>query len=76
MNGWAWAGLLGGGALLALMWNEFANTPDDVSWTDPSQPPPMLALDLGAVGARPCRPYCRTYPASLAAWDGTVVGDC
>jgi hypothetical protein len=75
---WGWAGIAAAGAVLLWVWTQYANDPGDTSWTDPHQPPDMLPPLLGASSGRILRPepYCRTYPGSLAGWDGTVVGDC
>lgn len=75
---WAWFGLLIVGALGVLAYLQFANDPGDVTWTDPQQPPAMVALPLGISAGRMMRsgPCTKSYPESLAAWDGTVVGDC
>lgn len=61
-----------------LVWAAHATDPTSVSWTDPAQPPAMLPLPVDACGARIRRPgpRCFQYPDSLAAWDGSVVGDC
>ena len=78
MTPWGWVAVGLTGALIALMWVEYANTPEDTSWTDPQQPPTMLPLALGVSTGRIPRgaDHCRDYPGSLAGWSGTVVGDC
>jgi hypothetical protein len=78
LTGWQWAGLSAVGVFLLLVWQHFANDPGDVSWTDPQQPPAMVPPLMGASSGRTLRgcPYSRSYPGSLGAWDGTVVGDC
>lgn len=74
---WIVAGLLAGSVVVAA-WHAYANDPGDTSWTDPHQPPTMLAPMV----ARPRsgrilrgEPYSRSYPDTLSSWDGSVLGD-
>lgn len=68
-----WLALLGIGAVGVLIWHEWANTshPDD-SWLDPEQP----ALQITPPMDKPLRAKQRQYPATLADWPCSKVGDC
>lgn len=72
-----WVVVLVGVGLVGLMLAHYVSRPDDLSWTDPSQPPPMLAPTLGTSSGRITRtvPYCKDYPGSLSSWPECVVGD-
>lgn len=72
---WGWFALLALAGFGVLVWNAYNQDDSDTSWTDPQQPPPMVAPAVQLPGDRPTRPYARDYPGSLGAWDGTVVGD-
>lgn len=78
MKPWYWVALAAGAGGVVLLWTHYVNSPGDTSWTDPHQPPAMVAAEVCPPGGRPVRgcDYTRSYPDSLSAWDGTVVGQC
>lgn len=68
-----------GAGMAVLIWFDQAHNPADDNWTDPQQPPPMVAPSMAtASGGRISQsfPYTRTYPASLSAWSESAIGDC
>lgn len=69
----AWVALAGVAGVAVLIWHEWANTrhPDE-GWLDPEQP----AAQLDATPQSADRPRKRPYPASLAGWSCSKVGDC
>lgn len=78
VNPW-WLAAVAGAALVGfLAWYEFAQDKGDTSWTDPHQPPTILApVVCRPRGGRIDRatPYSREYPGTLAAWPECVLGD-
>lgn len=78
MKAWAAVAVAAAAALVFLLWYDYARDPGDTNWTDPDQPPPMVAPLLGTAGGRmtASNAYRRTYPGSLAGWSDTVIGNC
>lgn len=78
MNPWWWLAIAGAVLVGFVAWHEYANDQGDTGWTDPHQPPTMLApVVCRPRGGRINRatPYARDYPDTLSAWPDCVVGD-
>lgn len=72
-----WVLIVGAVAGGLLLWSAHATDAASVSWTDPGQPPAMVALPIGACGSRLGRPRrSRDYPDTLSSWPDCVIGDC
>lgn len=77
LTGWQWAGLLVLALFVVWVVGQYVNDPHDNDWTDPHQPPPMVPPMFGPSCGRQQRstPRSKCYPASLADWDESCVGD-
>jgi hypothetical protein len=71
----AWLGAAAVLGLAVLVWHDWTtNSDEETRWLDDDQP--ALQLDAPSAHLPSIRPRSRPYPPCLAAWPGTVIGDC
>jgi len=77
-NGPEWFALVVFAGVVVLLVHDYCTDHGDTEWTNPPQPPPMVAPLLGTPGARAGygMPYRRDYAPSLTDDQCCVVGDC
>lgn len=82
---WAWLAVAGVAGLGVLVWHQYAQDDTDTDWTMAKEVPVPVMAGLAVTPAPHSRgrpmscgdPFRgRSYPATLTAADGSVIGEC